>query len=79
MLATADEFPEAVGPLTRHQYVNDVVSGAGSPNLREKQIIQSIEVLTRGGFKFKFVIRSGEEPPGGASADGESCKMLVYK
>ena len=61
---TADEFPEAVEPLTRHRYVDDVVSGAESPELREKKINQSMEVLARGGFKFKYVIRSGEEPPG---------------
>ena len=28
----------------------------------------------RGGFKFKYVIRSGEDPPEGASSNGESCK-----
>ena len=76
---TADKFSEAVEPLTCHRYVDDIVSGAESPELREKQINQSMKVLARGGFKFKYVIRSGEEPPEGASADGESCKMLGYK
>ena len=32
----------------------------------------SIDVLAKGGFKFKHVIRSGEKPPEGASSDGES-------
>ena len=59
--------------------MDDVVSGAGSPDLREEQIAQSVEVLAQGGFKFKYIIRSGEDPPEGASSDGESCKMLGYK
>ena len=42
---TADEFPEAVEPLTHHRYVDDVVSGAETPELREKQISQSKDVL----------------------------------
>ena len=43
--------------------MDDVVSGAESPELREEQITQSTENLARGGFKFKYMIRSGEEPP----------------
>ena len=77
--SNSKEFPEAVDPLTRHRYGDDVVSGAGSPNLSEAQIAQSVEVLARGGFKFKHVIKSGEDPPEGASTDGESCKKLGYK
>ena len=59
--------------------MDDGVSGAGSPDRRKVQIAQSVEVLARGGFKFKYVIKSGEDPPEGASTDGESCKMLGYK
>ena len=39
---TAEEFPAAVKPLTRHRYMDDMVSGAGSPDLREEQIAQSV-------------------------------------
>ena len=35
---TADEFPHAVEPLTHHHYVDDVVSGAETPELRDQQI-----------------------------------------
>ena len=77
--SNAEEFPEAVNPLTCYRYVDDVVSGAGSFALREAQIAQSVEVLARGGFKFKYMIKSGEDPPEGASTDGESCKILGYK
>ena len=58
---TAQEFPHAVDPFSRHHYVDDVVSGAENPGLRDEQITQSVEVLAKGGFKFKHVIRSGEE------------------
>ena len=39
---TAQEFPHAVDPLSHHRYVDDVVSGAETPGLREEQITQSI-------------------------------------
>ena len=74
-----DEFPAAVEPLTSHRYVDDVISGAADPEERELQIEQSIKVLAQGGFKFKHVIQSGEDPPEGASSNGESCKLLGYR
>ena len=46
---TADEFPEAVEPLTHHRFVDDIVSGAETPELREQQITQSVKVLAKGG------------------------------
>ena len=52
--ATAEEFPAAVEPLTHHRYVDDVVSGAEDPAQAE-QIDQSIQVLAKGGFKFKHI------------------------
>ena len=39
----------------------------------------SIQVLSWGGFKFKYVIKSGEVPPEGPSGDGESSKLLGYR
>ena len=76
---TAEELPAAVEPFTHHRYVDNIVSGAGEPDLREEQIAQSMEVLAQGGFKFKYVIRSGEDPTEEASSDRESCKILGYK
>ena len=37
------------------------------------------EVLSRGGFSLKFVVRSGEKPSEKASTDGETLKLLGYK
>ena len=74
-----EEYPAAVEPLTGHRYVDDVISRAADPETRELQIEQSIQVLAQGGFKFKLVVKSGEDPPEGASTDGESCKLLGYR
>ena len=57
---TIDDYSAAVDCLTRHQYMDVVISGAGDADLREEQINQSIAVLALGGFKFKYMIRSGE-------------------
>ena len=76
---TKNKYPAAVEPLTRHQYVDDVVSGTSDPDLREEQINQITQVLALGGFKLKYVIKSGEEPPEGAFSDGESCRLLWYR
>ena len=37
------------------------------------------EVLKRGGFSLKFVVKSGERPSEKASSVGESLKLLGYK
>ena len=37
------------------------------------------EVLKRGGFSLKFVVRSGDKPSDKASSDGETMKLLGYK
>ena len=66
-------------PLTRHRYVDDVISGAADPETRELQVEQSIKFLAQVVFKFKHVIKSGEDPPEGASTDWESCKLLGYR
>ena len=47
---TAEDFPHAVDPLSHHRYVDDEVSGAETPGLRDEQIAQSAEVLARGGL-----------------------------
>ena len=52
---TAHDYPHAVDPLSHHRYVVDVVSGAETPELREEQITQNVEVLVKGGFMFNQV------------------------
>ena len=74
-----DEYPAADKSLTPDWYVDDVVSGTSDPDLREEQINQSTQVLALGGFKFKYLINSGEDLPEGASSDGEFCKLLGYR
>ena len=76
---TQEDFPAAVDQLTLHWDVDDVISGAADPETRELQIEQSVEVLAQGGFKFKHVIRCGQDPPDGSSSDGVLCKLLGYK
>lgn len=73
------EYPEAVHPLNDCRYVDDVASGASSLEKREAQIEQSTLVLGKGGFKFKYIVRSGEKPCSQASSDGVCLKMLGYK
>ena len=75
----ADEFPEAYRTLRENRYVDDLLSGAQDKESREKQITAVQEVLKRGGFNLKFVVRSGDKPSDKASSDGETMKLLGYK
>ena len=73
------EFPMAVKPLEKARYVDDVAPGASSEGERETQIDHATQVLEKGGFKLKFVVRSGQPPCDKASTDGVSIKLLGYK
>ena len=75
----SEEFPEAYTTLRENRYVDDLLSGADTESNREKQISAVEEVLKRGGFSLKFVVKSGEKPSEKASSDGESMKLLGYK
>ena len=75
----ADEFPEAYKTLRENRYIDDLLSGAQDEESREKQITAVQEVLKRGGFNLKFVVRSGDKPSDKASSDGETMKLLGYK
>ena len=46
---------------------------------REEQLEAVQEVLKRGGFSLKFIIKSGEKPSEKASTDRETMKLLGYK
>ena len=73
------EFPEAEFPLKNNRYVDDILSGTDTFEEREVEIKAVTEVLAKGGFNLKFVVRSGDKPSEKASSDGESMKMLGYK
>jgi len=75
----AEKFPEAYKTLRENRYVDDVLSGAKTKELREVQINAVQEVLKQGGFALKFIVRNGEKPSDKASSDGESMKLLGYK
>ena len=75
----ADEFPEAYKTLRENRYVDDLLSGDQDEESRERQITAVKEVLKRGGFNLKFVVRSGDKPSDKASSDGETMKLLGYK
>ena len=72
-------FPMAVDPLSLSRYVDDINAGADTLEDREAQINDVREVLARGGFKLKYVVRSGEKPCEKASPDGSALKLLGYK
>ena len=59
--------------------MDDLLSGDDTITGRDEQILAVEEVLKRGGFLLKFVVKSGEKPSEKASSDGESLKLLGYK
>ena len=64
-----EEFPAAYDPLMRWRYVDDILSGAGTKEERESQILETQECLKTGGFTMKYIAKSGEKPPEKASTD----------
>ena len=75
----ADRYPGAYRSLREDRYVDDILSGESSIQGREEQIEAVQEVLKRGGFSLKFIVRSREKPSEKASTDGETMKLLGYK
>ena len=57
-LEEADNYPNAVASLGRERYVDDIASGANTPEERELQISEVGEVLKIGGFALKYIVRS---------------------
>jgi hypothetical protein len=74
-----DRFPLAKTIILEDLYVDDTISGANTKEEREKQIRQMSECMAMGGFKFKYVVRSEEDPCEEASNDKSSLKILGYK
>ena len=77
--ASEEQHPEGSECILNNRYVDDIPSGAGSVRERETQINQVQQILKRGGFSLKYVVRSGEDPDPKATTDGTSTKMLGYK
>ncbi len=75
----AERYPGAYRSLREDRYLDDILSGEDSKQGREEQIEAVQEVLKRGGFSLKFIVRSGEKPSEKASTDGETMKLLGYK
>ena len=76
---SADEFPLGKECIINSRYVDDIPSGAGSREERETQIDQVKQILQKGGFSLKYVVKSGEDPDPKSSTDGISTKLLGYK
>ena len=74
-----EEFPKAPERIARDCYVDDILPGADSIQEVDEQISQVKQLLSRGGFSLKYVIKSGEVPGDSASSDGITVKMLGYK
>ena len=73
------EYPMANEPLDKCRYVDNITPGASTLQDREEQIRQCKELLDKGGFSLKFVVKSGEPPCEKPSFDGHSMKLLGYK
>ena len=74
--ANKDMYPLAVDPMTRDKFVDDMVSGADTPEEREEQVRQTTASLETAGFSMKYVARSGLPPPAEASNDGNTVGCL---
>ena len=74
-----ESHPEGNNAIKRDRYVDDVFSGAFSPQELDVKIEQTKEILGSGGFSLKFIARSGELVPEKASSDPNMMKVLGYK
>ena len=70
--------PDGSTTLLNHIYVDDCLKSSWSKSQRETEITEVQQILENGGMKLKYVIKSGEEPPAGASTNGKSISLLGY-
>ena len=73
-----DVFPKAQKVIDTSLYVDDALSGSNNEEDMNNEIDQVSSALETGGFRFKFICKSGKPPPQEASADGKSIKILGY-
>ena len=72
------EFPLARKIIERDMFVDDAFPGSNCKQEREHQIDQVRSCLDRGGFKLKFVVKSGEKPDPSVVDDKGRLKVLGY-
>ena len=75
----AEEKPEALPVVRDDTYVDDTFSGEMTEDLVNTQITNTQSALGAGGFHFKYIVRSGMDPPEKASTDGVSVPVLGHK
>ena len=68
----SSEYPLAQEIINRDVYVDDCVSGEDTEVQRDMAIEQLNQSVAYGGFTFKGVTRSGEDPSSALSEDGKS-------
>ena len=68
----ASKYPLAQEVINRDVYVDDCVSGEDTEEQRDIAIDQLIQSVSFGGFSFKGVTCSGEDPSSELSEDGKS-------
>ena len=71
------EYHIAKEVLTKFRYVDDSIPSCNTLEQREAMLEQT-EQLSKINFKLKYVIRSGQPPPEGASFDSKIVKTLGY-
>ena len=72
------EFPLVLQIVKNDIYVDDALPGSNDKEEREQQIQQTRDCFARGGFKLKYVIRSGEVPDPEVVDDQGRMKILGY-
>ena len=73
-----EEDKDAVETLVKDEFVDDLLGGEETRGDVDKQASGITRMLSRGGFKLKFVVNSGVEPCDKASSDWKTVKMLGY-
>ena len=78
VMLQAEEFPNALNVVKNDRYVDDIFSGDNSDEAIEEQIEETSTALAKGGFNFKYVVKSGKPPCAEASPDGKALSILGY-
>ena len=73
-----DQFPLVKGILEKYIFVDDTFPGSNDKAIREEQIRQTRECIAYGGFKLKYVVRSGEKPDPKFVDDKGRLRVLGY-
>ena len=77
--AHKEEYPLPVEIVRKDLYVDDTWTGHNDQSIANKQLEEMQSVLANGGFKLKYVVKSGQAPCKESSSNGEDLKILGYK